>query len=317
MDISDEKKALILSRLVLAQSILEESDLLPGADAFIEGLHPRHEREALVVYLLLTCFDMLGQSQPHVPFDSWMRSKKTQHRDEIASALANASPEDTRDAVEATRLLIARHAELYGTGNAFRYGIDSLGQNAKDWLFSSISLGILPREAEKDPYTSYPTKPIEDKEVERGLKVRYLYKRRNEFTHQLVQRQYSSTPAMTMLAKQVMGEPTADAPPPASWLAYVSGSGVVVQCGGTHVERKASDYGLVSYSISDWPFVLFEVLYSAIGVQFSRSVIKLKFVILDSSRGADTGRTHVWPSVQFSELPATLDALGARMASWP
>jgi hypothetical protein len=33
------------------------------------------------------------------------------------------------------------------------------------------------------------------------------------------------------------------------------------------------------YTLSDWPFVLFEVLYSALGEEFDRTSIKLKFFI--------------------------------------
>jgi hypothetical protein len=64
--ISDVTIETIFSGLRLAQQLLEESDGLTGRNGYdLNGkkwwFHPRHEREALVVYLLLTCFDKLGQ----------------------------------------------------------------------------------------------------------------------------------------------------------------------------------------------------------------------------------------------------------------
>lgn len=77
-----DKLNLIRARLVLCQRLLEESDTLPGSEGYTVDEanntvhHPRHEREALVVYLLLTCFDLLGQSRPYMTFYEWLSSKK-------------------------------------------------------------------------------------------------------------------------------------------------------------------------------------------------------------------------------------------------
>ena len=78
--ISVETKEIIFSRLRLAQQLLEESDHLAGIDGNDfhgkeYGFHPRHEREALVVYLLLTCFDKLGQKQNFTTFDNWLKDQ--------------------------------------------------------------------------------------------------------------------------------------------------------------------------------------------------------------------------------------------------
>lgn len=59
--IEKSKKDFILARLKLAQSLLEESDPSlrhTNSEKNDEKIwfHPVHEREALVSYLLLTCF---------------------------------------------------------------------------------------------------------------------------------------------------------------------------------------------------------------------------------------------------------------------
>ncbi|PQZ67642.1 hypothetical protein CQ050_17410 [Achromobacter sp. MYb9] len=301
---------------MLAQRILEDSDLLPGADAISYGTHERHEREALVVYLLLTCFDTLGQAEEYLPFRNWISSKQERHLHEVAKALADEPEMVAQGPTQATQALLARHTELYGVGNAFRNGINYLEEGARNWLFSSISVGKLPEEARVNTHTSYPSIPLENQAVEHELKTTYLYKLRNEFTHELSQRQFCSTPQNSFIARQLLRLPPDDTTHIASWLAAVTASGLV-QCGGSHHERRGSKYGLISYTVSDWPFVLFEVLYSAIGVPFSRTSIKLNFFILDSSRGVDTVSMQILPSVSFAQLPTTLQALGAHMASWP
>ena len=90
--ISRETEDFIHARLILAQELLEESDRLEGIQAYkfcTEKLtHARHEREALVVYLLLTCFDRLGQTQgKHISFQNWLESKKEPYTSQKSVAL--------------------------------------------------------------------------------------------------------------------------------------------------------------------------------------------------------------------------------------
>lgn len=49
---------------------------------------------------------------------------------------------------------------------------------------------------------------------------------------------------------------------------------------GVHQEHtKLPEGGAYCYSISDWPFILFETLYDAIKVQFDRTEINLTFQV--------------------------------------
>ena len=59
----------------------------------------------------------------------------------------------------------------------------------------------------------------------------------------------------------------------ASWSLFVLDG--KVHYGGVNQEVKDK----YVYTLTDWPFALFEVLYSALGEQFDRTSIKLKFFI--------------------------------------
>lgn len=131
---SNETNESILARLILAQQILEESDNLPGRGGYDLNkkkfwLHPRHEREALVVYLLLTCFDKLGQHKKHTTFIKWLEAKKEPYRTEKNDVLKTLSPSATP--VESSIELNKKYQELYGVKNAFFSGIVNLEEAVK------------------------------------------------------------------------------------------------------------------------------------------------------------------------------------------
>ena len=91
-ELPEAKKSTVLSRLRLAQALLEESDKLPGREGYdwqsrSRVYHPRHEREALVIYLLLTCFDLLGQERKFLDFDGWLRKKTNEERERAIKAM--------------------------------------------------------------------------------------------------------------------------------------------------------------------------------------------------------------------------------------
>ncbi|WMD19658.1 hypothetical protein RAS12_24025 [Achromobacter seleniivolatilans] len=273
----------IKARLHLAQRILEDSDSLPGwsfnpnVDNFA---HERHEREALTEYLLLTCFDKLGQHRDFMPFANWINSQKSQAKSERAAALESLrNQQDCCDPEAMTRVLLKRHSELYGVGAAFEAGIEHLPEVARAHLLDAIRVSKLPPEAKVNLNTSYPSKPIDDPKEEHRLKVRYLYSRRNSFTHNLAQFLGASTPMLSawpLNGQTVTPETVA---PGASWSVYVIDKSLAY--GGTPSERRP--YGedeLLNFTLRGWPFVLFEVLYYAIDIPFDRTSINLKFSVM-------------------------------------
>jgi hypothetical protein len=121
--LTPEIRSLIQSRLRLAQDLLEESDTMPGHSGYCElngdrDYHPRHEREALVNYLLLTCIDKLDQNnQGFISLADWLQSKKVEHvskRQLILDSQAHDSPSDAK-----LRCLCKGDHRLYGVRNTF------------------------------------------------------------------------------------------------------------------------------------------------------------------------------------------------------
>jgi len=291
--IKTENSEFVLARLHLAQAILEESDLLPGLTGYNYDndkwwLHQRHEREALVIYLLLTCFDRLGQDKRFTTLQDWLNSKKKHHTLERNSVLDPLSPEAAP--LDTARALADRYQSLYGVRNAFCQGIDSLPGEARQRLFSSVRLSFNPKHGMHGPNVSTPGYPLEDEELEHDLKLRYLYDKRNRFTHRLDQHHRSSTPFMSERCF----------PGGSSWAVMIRDSRLSYW--GVHQEHvPLKSGGAYVYTAADWPFILFEVLYSAIEVQFDRTLIKLNFQVrfINSKMPETVG---VWDGVEHSRL---------------
>lgn len=235
-------------------------------DAAEYWLHARHEREALVAYLLLTCFDILGRKEKHLTFADWVNSRKDIHIAQKQTAINLNQELNGGDPLSLTKLLLAKHSEIFGVKNSFYSGMDTLTDSGKQKLFCSISVGFLPGHC-NDPKVSYPLEPISDSAEEMRLKKAYVFRRRNNFTHNLEQFQMSSVPMHTKGADQ----------PTASWMAMLEDG--EVRYWGVHSERVPYKTGHYVYSLGQWPFVLFEVLYEAINIPFDITNIDLKFYL--------------------------------------
>lgn len=280
-NISKENKESILSRLLLAQSLLEDSEYIPPPEKVEVNVNQkRHEREALVIYLLLTCFETLGRNNEYIPFENWINSKKSNHKKERDFIL---SQNQANNIIDTIKLLLDHHKSLYGVSNSFRNGIHTLNKNNKEILFSSINLGIVPNEAKINKNISYPTSTIGDIDKEIELKTNYLYKLRNEFTHSLKQQHVSSMPNQKIYLSGLIGENESGA-----WPIFIFDKNKVL-FGSTHSEVRSSDIGDISYSINNWPFILFEVLHSEIGNKFDRTSIKLKYTIWNFMNDQEVG----------------------------
>ncbi|MEP8538601.1 hypothetical protein ACMGGX_05750 [Enterobacter sp. BNK-29] len=310
MIIPNEKSKLIKARLILAQQLLEEADVLPGLEGYNFSnpdsdsddpfFHMRHEREALVVYLLLTCFDLLGQSQPHVPFMKWLTSNDSVLIDERRAAAEGLDSENS-DYVAHALGLFNYYNRHHGATIAFYSGIDLLPENARNHLLSTVDVAKEDPDARKpenkDKNISYCRIPIDDDAKVLKLQKEYLYTKRNEFTHQLSQRHFSSVPMMSGFGRNADFSNTLSESG-ASWAIFVSDG--KINYGGVNQEVKDK----YVYTLSDWPFVLFEVLYSALGEEFDRTSIKLKFFIQIMNSGEDFVVNY--PSVDHEKVAELL-----------
>lgn len=308
--IPEDKSKLIRSRLILAQQLLEESDVLPGSEGYNFNnpdsdsndpfYHMRHEREALVVYLLLTCFDLLGQSQPHVSFMKWLTSNDSVLVEERRTAAKGLDSENS-DCVAHAKGLVEYYNRHHGATVAFYSGIDQLSESARKHLLSTVGVAKEDPEARKpenkDKNISYCGVPINDDARVLKLQKEYLYSKRNEFTHQLSQRHISSVPMMSGFGRNH----DSSNPLPGSRASW----GIFVYDGKIHysgVNQEVKDKYV--YTLSDWPFVLFEVLYSALGEKFDRTSIKLKFFIQVIK--SEEGIVENYPSVDHEYVSELL-----------
>ena len=270
--ISEETKEVIFSRLRLAQQLLEESDGLAGSDGYdYKGkkwwFHSRHEREALVVYLLLTCFENIGQRHSFTTFPNWLKSQKAAHtieKEKIASSIAKGL-----NVIESSARLMEGYQTIYGVRNAFYEGIKGLPENTKNHVLESVLLSFNAEFGMHGPNVSTPSKPLENKELELDLKLKYLYGKRNGFTHKLNQYHACSVPAMSEMRFKKGS----------SWVAMIENKKIIYM--GSHQEHeKLPTGGAYIYTINNWPFVLFEALYAALDMAFDRTSINLKFQVM-------------------------------------
>lgn len=298
--ISDENLTYIHARLRLAKEILEESDRLPGLSGYREitsgadRYHPRHEREALVIYLLLTCFDKLGQKRRFLTLDGWLCSKKQKHvaeKDQCITAMPiQATPS------EAARALSSEYHKLYGVRNAFYTGINSLSGPDKQRLLRAIEISVNPDYGRYGPNVSTPSFPLDETYIKKeSVRYNFLYQKRNRFTHQLEQNDRGSVPSASLLPGMYSAEANENA---ASWMISISDGKPVYMCGLQEVECDGEDKVYYVVTAYDWPFLLFEVLYSAIGVSFDRTDIKLSFQV----RKASLDHVLYWPFVEHKAI---------------
>lgn len=267
--IHEENINFVFARLKLAQSLLEESDALPGRSGYDFSehgwcRHPRHEREALVNYLLLTCFDRLGQKRGFITFLDWLNSKHIEHVGERQQILETA--DRLMPPLEVASALAKHHQALYGVRNSFYGGVESLPDELQNKLLESIDISFDPIHGTLGPNTSTPSYPLDDEALKRKLRLKYLYDKRNSFTHRLEQH-FSASCSFGLSGKD---EP--------SWKAVIEDSRLFYLSGNYEMERLKNG-GVYLYAISAWPFVLFETLHAALGSNFHRTDINLKFSV--------------------------------------
>lgn len=269
--VHEENIKFVSARLKLAQSLLEESDALPGRSGYKFNSeqewwrHPRHEREALVNYLLLTCFDRLGQKRGFTTFQDWLHSKRTEHVGERQQVLETIDM--SMLPLEVASALAEHYQALYGVRNSFYRGVESLPDELQKKLLDSITITFDPIYGTLGPNTSTPGYPLDDQVMERRLRLKYLYDKRNAFTHRLEQH---------FAASNSFGLSGKDEP---SWKVMIEDTRLLYFSGHQEIEHLKTG-GVRAYSVTDWPFVLFETLHSALGSNFHRTDINLKFSVM-------------------------------------
>jgi hypothetical protein len=128
-------------------------------------VHTHAQLDGLAVYLLLTCFDFLGQSKDWVSFHEWLRSSATRAERELAVG------GNSDDAAAACTKMQDWYNQKYGVRQAFnRFVSDILDPQSRSSLLKSVQY------TDMNP----PVSEMSDK-----AKVSMLYDLRNNFTHEL------------------------------------------------------------------------------------------------------------------------------------
>jgi hypothetical protein len=119
--------------------------------------------EPLVVYLMLTCFDRLGQHPDWIDFRSWLDSKEAKE----ASSSTTSSP------IDHAKHLYRQWSAKYGVRNSFYRFMDEVAP--------SSTISALLNSIDKRVMTNPPA--IESSIADPAAKKAWLYETRNRFTH--------------------------------------------------------------------------------------------------------------------------------------
>ena len=132
--------------------------------------HPWKYFDALRNYLLLTCFDLLGQPDEFMDFGSWLKASST--KKERNAIIAAIDPE--ADLTQTLRQVHDAYVSVYGTRRAFyRYIEELMSGHQTDALFYSVKIRKI------DPQKNLALEEVES----RGKKLKFLFQVRNNYTH--------------------------------------------------------------------------------------------------------------------------------------
>lgn len=180
--------SLVRDRLEFVQIItdlnLQFLDPKLGKDKSNGGwTHPWEYFDSLRTYLLLTCFDLLGQPSEWLDFNSWLNSRK--HREEVNSAISlNSGVSDPLKMIKAVNLFYIKH---FGVKNSFyRFINEVLPVKAREALLYSIQITYARQFVTYDEKGGELGRGAEGlKEItDDGSKIKFLFWMRNAYTHE-------------------------------------------------------------------------------------------------------------------------------------
>ncbi len=136
--------------------------------------HPWGHFDSLRNYLLLTCFDLLGQPHEFVDLGSWLVAKDKEP--ERKEAIAALDPEYS--AIQVARDIFESHSKRYGAKKSFyRFMNEVLSKDLLEQLLFSIKIRRIDSE-----------KNIELEVIDsREQKMKFLFETRNRYTHKAIE----------------------------------------------------------------------------------------------------------------------------------
>ncbi|SMD13248.1 hypothetical protein [Sporomusa malonica] len=161
--IENEYHNSLLGRIIAVAARLELGSRLNNEEV---AKRLNHQQEALYTYLLLTCFDLLGQPTEWKTYEAWLSSSNTEAERQRA---LNAFVGD--NILENSKQLYLEYQKIYGVKNAFfRFLRTVLPRNIRYKLLDSLRI-IYYKEGQKVSLGK-----VVDKE-------NYLFAMRNNYTH--------------------------------------------------------------------------------------------------------------------------------------
>lgn len=198
--------------------------------------HPWKYFDALMYYLLLTCFDVLGQPSEWVSFSEWLASgKKAEEREVVVNSIQSSLPP-----IEITRHFNSKYQEIYGVKTSFNnFILKILTDEERTDLYSNIQ--IVRGRMDGDPNISYPALGYINEEK----KLDFLFNLRNKFTHSAV----------------IMGSPNAGVSSQAYDAIIINGK---PKKGYVEIYRETKNGEWLIYYVRDWPFLLKRLVEAAL-----------------------------------------------------
>ncbi len=156
------------SRLAVISAVIDRLDLCSKLSETATAKQLFHHYTPLVVYLLLTCFDRLGQPSDWMDFGSWLRSSdKKKEREQVTS-------EGLKDASEIAVAFYNTYNRIYGVSSSFyRFLHEVIPGQSRQELLGSIRIEIVDN----------PPNIGNNRQADDDAKEKYLFKLRNDYTH--------------------------------------------------------------------------------------------------------------------------------------
>jgi hypothetical protein len=178
-----DKKTVVAERLFLINQLEQieshfQGDHLPIRNSEEINEHSYKHYHALKIYLLLTCFDILGQPDEWLDFHSWLKSKKIIHIEERTSILSRCP---SIDLVENISLVYSEYNIIYGVRNSFfRFIRKIISPEDRKKLMESIKVSAIAPALFTDGITR---DSLCDYDADDLFKEKFLFNARNSFTH--------------------------------------------------------------------------------------------------------------------------------------
>lgn len=248
-----DRKMLVEDRIQLVKQLNEVKSNFTGLH-FSQRINPNtpthlyKHYQGLRFYLLLTCFDILGQTEGWHSFNEWLhtnKSKEAKHERELISKNAPSS-----GALEITKHIHDEYNKIYGARTSFNNFIDNvISAENRLKLFSSITAiigergdkvgGLFLSGTEKDYDLSYKQKKD------------FLYSLRCDFTHEGIS--YGNPTGGFLPHFDLEGQH--------SLLSNESGTSPYISI---EIYRKEINKEIICFRVIRWPHVLIEIIESTI-----------------------------------------------------